>query len=347
MNKKLKLNESLYILKESDDIYSTIYTSIRKIRKFRVDSLVKEVIEELKIPKEESYLFNKLKKRHSIKEISDCINSLESEGILRKYEDVPFNEKYSKQILFINELTGSWDDALKLQKKIESSKVAVFGIGGIGTWIVNGLSQIGVGEIRIVDSDKISKSNLNRQLFFNEEDVGKYKVDVVKSKLLDTKIISYKKFISKEQNLEKIIKGTNFIVNCADCPSIEETSSIIDNYSKKYNIPYCISGGYNLHLGMVGPIIIPKKTATFNDFLKYQKKNDYFSKLEKIKDIEQTGNLGPIAGTIANLQVMEIFKYLIGKGEINLNKFAEINFMKLNIEWVDFSNIPKKTNNNS
>jgi molybdopterin-synthase adenylyltransferase len=337
MNKKLKLNESIYILKESDDIYSTIYTSIRKVRKFRVDSLVKEVIEELKVPRREDYLFTKLKKKYPAEDILNCVKALENEGILRKYDDSHLNEKYSKQVLFINELVHSWDDALELQKKIELSKMAVFGVGGIGTWIVNGLSQIGVGEIRIVDPDKIDKSNLNRQLFFNEEDIGKYKVDIIKSKLPDTKIISYKKFISKEQNLEKIIKGTNFIVNCADFPSVEETSRIINGYSERYNIPYSISGGYNLHLGMVGPIIIPGKTATFNDFLEHQKKNDYFSKLEKIKDIEQTGNLGPIAGTIANLQVMEIFKYLIGKGEINLNKFAEIDFMNLNIDWVDFS----------
>jgi molybdopterin/thiamine biosynthesis adenylyltransferase len=337
MNKKLKLNESIYILKESEDIYSTIYTSIRKVRKFRVDNLVKEVIEELKVPRRENYLFNKLKKKYPAEDILNCVKALENEGILRKYDDSHLNERYSKQVLFINELTNSWDDALELQKKIELSKMAVFGVGGIGTWIVNGLSQIGIGEIRIVDPDKISKSNLNRQLFFNEEDVGKYKVDVIKSKLPDTKIIPYKKFISKKQNLERIIKGTDFIVNCADSPSIEETSRIIDDYSVKYNIPYSISGGYNLHLGMVGPIIIPGKTATFNDFLEHQKKDDYFSKLEKIKDVEQTGNLGPIAGTIANLQVMEIFKYLIGKGEINLNKFAEIDFMNLKIDWVDFS----------
>jgi len=339
MDNKLKLNESIYILKEAEDIYLTIYTSTRKIRKFRVDNLVKEIIEELKTPKEKDYLFDKLKEQHKTKDILDCINSLKNQGIIRQYKESPINEKYSKQLLFINELTNSWEDTLNLQNKVKSSKIAVFGIGGIGTWIVNGLSQIGVGEIRVIDPDKVDKSNLNRQLFFNEKDIGKYKADIIKYKLPDTKIISYKKFISKDQNLEKIIKGTDFLVNCADSPSVEETSEIIDKYAQKYKIPYSISGGYNLHLGMVGPIIIPGKTSTFNDFLKYQKKKDAFSKLEKIKDIEQTGNLGPIAGTIANLQVMEIFKYLIGKGEVNFNKFAEIDFMNFKINWVDFSDI--------
>ncbi len=334
--KKLKLKESIYILKNSENIYSAIFTSTRKIKTFKVDNLVKDIIENLKTPKKESELFEQLKKGYSSEDINLCTNSLEKFGIIRKYSSEKFNEKYLKQIQFIDELTGSWEETLKLQNKIENSKIAVFGVGGIGTWIVNGLSQIGVGEIRISDPDKINKSNLNRQLYFNEEDIGKYKVDVIKSKIKDTKIIPYKKLVSNEENLEEIIQGTNFLVNCADSPSVENTSKIINDYATKYEIPYCVAGGYNMHLGMVGPIIVPGKTKTFNDFLLYQKQNDSLSNLEKIKDIEQTGNLGPIAGTIANLQVMEIFKHLINKGDRNYNKFIEINFMDLGIKKVNF-----------
>jgi len=87
---------------------------------------------------------------------------------------------------------------------------------------------------------------------------------------------------------------------------------------------------------MVGPIIIPKVTKTFDDFIDYQKKTDPLKDLKKIRDIRQTGNLGPIAGAIANIQTMEIFKYLTGKGKINLNKFAEIDFLDFDITWREF-----------
>ena len=152
----------------------------------------------------------------------------------------------------------------------------------------------------------------------------------------DSKIIPFKKILSDKDNLEEIVRGSDFLVNCADNPSVEETSKIIDKYSVKYGIPYCIAGGYNLHLGMIGPIIVPGQTATLDDFINYQKSHDKLSNLETIKDIKQTGNIGPIAGTIANIQVMEIFKYLIGKGNLNFNKFAEMDFMDLNIEWKYF-----------
>ena len=161
-------------------------------------------------------------------------------------------------------------------------------------------------------------------------------MDVIKEKLKDAKIISFKKKVEPHQNLEKIISGCDFLVNCADSPSVAETTNIIDVYASRLKIPYCVAGGYNLHLGMIGPIIIPGKTHTFNDFIEYQKKTDPLKNLEKIKDIKQTGNLGPIAGAIANIQVMEIFKYLTGKGKINFNRFAEIDFMDFSIDWREF-----------
>jgi len=165
----------------------------------------------------------------------------------------------------------------------------------------------------------------------------KYKVDIIKEKLIDTKISVSKKTVSLSEDLEDLVVGSDFLVNCADSPSMVETTKIIDKYALKYNIPYCVAGGYNMHLGMIGPIIIPGKTASFQDFIDYQKSNDPLKDLEKIKDIEQTGSLGPIAGAVANIQVMEIFKFLIGKGSINLNKFAEVDFMNFGIEWRNFS----------
>lgn len=337
MNEKIKLKESIYILKESEDLYQVIFTATRKIKKFKVDSLVKEIINELKSEKTELELVNNLKKNYNSKDIRLCLNSLENAGIFRRYDDRLDNQRHLKQILFIDELTNSWHETIKLQNRLENSIVSVFGVGGIGTWVINGLSQIGIRNIRITDPDKVSESNLNRQLFFNMSDIGKYKVDVIKDKLPDSNIFAYKKIVSLNEDLEELVNGSNFLVNCADSPSIVETTKIIDKYSKKYNIPYCVSGGYNMHLGMVGPIIVPGKTGSFDDFINYQKINNPLKNFEKIKDIEQSGNLGPIAGTVANIQVMEIFKFLIGKGKPNVNRFAEIDFMNFDIKWNDFT----------
>ena len=336
MNKKLKIKDSLYILRDSQDNYVFISTATRRIKKFEVDSLVKDVISFLDFELTEQSLTEKLLPKYKIQDINTCLNALEKEGILRRYEIDLEEGRHYRQLLFLDELTDSREETRKLQKRIENSKIAVFGVGGIGTWIVNGLHQIGVGEIRITDPDVVDESNLNRQLYFDTRDIGEYKVDVIKEKLNDANIISFKKRVEPNQNLEEIVSDCNFLVNCADYPSVAETTRIIDGYATQNEIAYCVSGGYNLHLGMVGPIIIPGVTKTFDDFLGYQKKMDPLKDLEKIKDIKQTGNLGPIAGAVANIQTMEIFKYLTGKGKINLNRFEEIDFMDLGIEWREF-----------
>lgn len=336
MTHKLKIKDSLYILKDVDDNYTFVSTATRKIKKFQVDSLVKDMISSLESETLEFDLINKLSSKYKTQDINLCLQALQKEGILRRYNKDLEKGRYSKQLLFLDELTSSQEETLKLQSKIEKSKIAVFGIGGIGTWIVNGLYQIGVGEIRITDPDVIEETNFNRQLFFDSKDIGNYKVDVIKEKIKDAKIIPFRKTVSPIEDLEEIVSGCNFLVNCADSPSIVETTKIIDGYASENEIPYCVAGGYNLHLGMVGPIIIPGITKTFEDFIDYQKRMDPLKDLEKIKDIKQTGNLGPIAGAVANIQVMEIFKYLTGKGKINLNRFAEIDFMDLSIDWREF-----------
>lgn len=131
---KIKLKESIYILKESEETYQFVFTSTRRIKKFKVDSLVKSVISNLKEEKLESELLSILNKEYDLNKINSCISALENEGIIRKYEEKnKIGSKYSKQISFIDELTESWEETLNLQNKIYNSKICVFGVGGIGT----------------------------------------------------------------------------------------------------------------------------------------------------------------------------------------------------------------------
>ena len=69
--------------------------------------------------------------------------------------------------------------------KLENSHVAVFGIGGVGGYVAEMLVRAGLGEITIVDFDKVDITNINRQIIALNSTVGKDKVEVMKSRLLD------------------------------------------------------------------------------------------------------------------------------------------------------------------
>ena len=84
-------------------------------------------------------------------------------------------ERYSRQIVLKNVGVAG-------QKKIINSKILVVGAGGLGCPVIDTLSRAGVGTIGIADHDKVSLSNIHRQNLYNSEDVGKFKVDVVKKK---------------------------------------------------------------------------------------------------------------------------------------------------------------------
>ena len=70
-------------------------------------------------------------------------------------------------------------------EKLRNSRVAVFGIGGVGGYVVEALVRSGIGALDLIDHDKVSLSNLNRQLYATRSTIGKYKVDVAEERIHD------------------------------------------------------------------------------------------------------------------------------------------------------------------
>ena len=70
-------------------------------------------------------------------------------------------------------------------EKLNKAHIAVFGIGGVGGYAVEALVRSGICHIDIIDDDKVCLTNLNRQIIATRSSVGKYKVDVMKERILD------------------------------------------------------------------------------------------------------------------------------------------------------------------
>lgn len=86
----------------------------------------------------------------------------------------------SEQLMRTELLLGS-----EGMEKLQNSKVAVFGIGGVGGYVTEALARSGVGALDLFDSDKVSESNINRQIIALHSTVGRYKVDVMKERIAD------------------------------------------------------------------------------------------------------------------------------------------------------------------
>lgn len=103
---------------------------------------------------------------------------------------------------------------------IRQSKVAVFGVGGVGGYVVEVLARSGVGSICIIDNDKVNITNINRQIIALHSTIGEYKVDALEKRILDINpdcnVIKHKMFYLPDNADEIDLTGYDYVIDCID-----------------------------------------------------------------------------------------------------------------------------------
>ncbi|MBR6993537.1 MAG: tRNA threonylcarbamoyladenosine dehydratase [Methanobrevibacter sp.] len=105
-------------------------------------------------------------------------------------------------------------------EKLKNAKVAVFGLGGVGSYVCEGLARSGVGNFVLVDFDKIDESNINRQLIATEKTIGRHKVDLMKERILeinhDANVEAHREFYMADSETGIITEDLSYAVDCVD-----------------------------------------------------------------------------------------------------------------------------------
>ena len=133
--------------------------------------------------------------------------------------------------------------------KLRNAKVAVFGVGGVGGYVIEALVRSGVGSLVIVDSDTVCESNLNRQIIALKSTIGKYKVDVMKERILDinpnANVDARRCFYLPETASEFDFSEYDYVVDAVD--TVTAKLEIIMQ-AKKNNVPVisCMGAGNKL-----------------------------------------------------------------------------------------------------
>ena len=104
--------------------------------------------------------------------------------------------------------------------KLKNARVAVFGIGGVGGYVVEALARSGVGTLDLIDNDKVCLSNLNRQIIATHSTLGEYKVEAAKKRVLDINpaavVNTYKTFFLPETAQEFNFFAYDYVVDAID-----------------------------------------------------------------------------------------------------------------------------------
>lgn len=129
-------------------------------------------------------------------------------------------------------------------EKLEKSKVAIFGIGGVGSYVAEGLARAGVGSFILIDNDEIVESNLNRQIHATCKTIGKAKVDVMKERILEinpnAKVETHKIFFLPNCEEKILDNSVTYIVDAID--TVTAKIELVME-AKKLNIPIISSMG--------------------------------------------------------------------------------------------------------
>lgn len=105
-------------------------------------------------------------------------------------------------------------------ERLFGARVAVFGIGGVGGYAVEALARAGVGELHLFDADRVSRSNINRQIIALESTVGKYKTEVMRQRILDinpeARVYTYNVFVDEGNIPEIDFSKFDYVIDAID-----------------------------------------------------------------------------------------------------------------------------------
>lgn len=129
-------------------------------------------------------------------------------------------------------------------EKLSSARVAVFGVGGVGGFVVEALVRSGIGHIELIDHDTVAHSNLNRQIIATHDTIGRDKVDVMKERILsinpDAEVVMHKCFFLPENKDDFDFSKYTYVVDAVDTVTAKLT--IIEE-AKKAGAPVISSMG--------------------------------------------------------------------------------------------------------
>lgn len=210
-----------------------------------------------------------------------------------------FYERYKSHIL-LKEI------GISGQKRIKSSSVIIVGAGGLGSPLALYLAAAGVGTIGIIDFDTVDVSNLQRQIIYNDSDVGKSKVEIAKERIEklnpEIKVNVYNEKLISVNALD-IFRNYNVVADAADN---FQTRYLVNDACALIGIPDVWASVYKFE-GQVS-IFDAKKGACYRCFHPIAPKHG------SVPSCGESGVIGAITGIIGSIQACEVLKIITGTG---------------------------------
>jgi bacteriocin biosynthesis cyclodehydratase domain-containing protein len=231
-------------------------------------------------------------------EVNDLLAQFEELGVVEDAADddrIPPRviERFDRQLRYFSDITTGPTPS-QCQETLARSRIAVLGVGGLGGWSALNLACVGVGEMLLVDYDRVALSNLNRQVLFSESDIGRYKAVAASERLKSfnsaMQIETSLRRLDSEAAIAETIAGYDLVIDACDWP-LGDIEGWINAACFAARIPF-IAMSHFPPIARVGPLYVPEVTGCFScQEIGYRRTYPLFD----IASEQQRGNSSPAA----------------------------------------------------
>jgi bacteriocin biosynthesis cyclodehydratase domain-containing protein len=249
--------------------------------------------------------------------------------------------RYDRQLGYFAELAPPGLHREELQARLAEAQVTILGLGGLGCWVASALACTGIGRLVVVDGDVVELSNLNRQILYTPDDIGKSKA-LTGARALQAfnpsiEVIPIPRRLEDEEAVVAAARGSAMIAELADWP-VGKITRWAAGASHRLGIPH-IQASQDPPAVRFGPTFIPGETGCGQcQARRFQRQHELYDEMLEFSAtrVQEIATFGPACAMIGGVLANEIVNVLLGMAPpATLGRAAMIDLRTLEWSWGD------------
>ena len=275
-----------------------------------------------------------LEERFGAAEVSETLSQLDQLGAVEDGADdervsAAERVRFDRQLRYFSDVGEPGLMPSECQRRLREAKVAVLGVGGLGGSAAMWLACCGVGEMWLIDGDRVEVSNLNRQVLYSEADIGLLKVEAAARRLraFDSamRVTAAARRLESQADIAEFIAGADVVIDAADWPA-HDIERWCNAACFEAGIPY-VSMSHIPPIARVGPLFVPGVTGCFScQEIAYRREYPLFDVAveQQRAKTSPAATLGPPCGITGGHVAMEVLHLLTGLAQPSTLGVAQI-----------------------
>jgi molybdopterin-synthase adenylyltransferase len=253
--------------------------------------------------------------------------------------------RHDRQLRYFSDV-GSGGAPSERQRRLREARVLMLGVGGLGSWASYALACCGIGELVLVDHDRVEESNFNRQILYRERDIGRVKVEVAAEALREfdsrCRLVPVERRLEDVAGVRELAEGADIVVSSADWPA-HDIERWVNRACFEAGVPF-ITMSHSPPVGRVGPLYVPGVTGCFA--CQEATYRDAFPLYDHIVEQRRASptpaaTLGPVCAFVGGQVALEVLHQLTGLVRpATLGRAHIYDLRTMEVTWEEVPRVP-------